>query len=249
MIFSRIRKTRPYALLREARYLWRHRARRAFYAAFVKPGSLVFDVGANVGNYTLIFRSLGARVVAIEPQSKLAADLARRFPPGRKGVHLERSAMGAAPGQAVLHKTADLSEVASLRSDIGQTSRFAAEHPYVATETVPVRTLAELIAVHGKPDFCKIDVEGFEHQVLAGLDTPIRWLSFEFNREYLDVAETCLARLQKLGPYEFNYTLGEDNHFTSCQWLDATALLRILQTSRDPLLWGDIHARLPASAR
>lgn len=247
MILSRLRQTRPYALLRDARYLWRHRARRAFYASFVTRGSLVFDVGANVGHYTLIFRSLGARVIAVEPQAELAAGLARRFPARDKGVHLERCALGAAPGEAVLHKTADLSEVASLRSDIGQTSRFAVEHPYVATETVPVRTLAQLIAVHGKPDFCKIDVEGFEHQVLAGLDVPIRALSFEFNREYLDVAETCLARLAQLGAYRFNYSLGEDDHFASSHWQHASELVRQLRASPEPLLWGDIHARLPDS--
>src|SRR5258708_9447722 len=40
---------------------------RAFYAPFVRRGDLVFDVGAHFGKYAECFTSLGAAVVAIEP--------------------------------------------------------------------------------------------------------------------------------------------------------------------------------------
>ncbi len=45
------------------------------YAQFVRPGDLVFDVGAHVGDRVASFRRLGARVVAIEPQPALAFTL------------------------------------------------------------------------------------------------------------------------------------------------------------------------------
>lgn len=41
--------------------------RMAFYKQWIKPGDLVFDIGANIGNRTRVFADIGARVVAVEP--------------------------------------------------------------------------------------------------------------------------------------------------------------------------------------
>jgi len=245
MLIDHLRNTALYARLRDWRYLWRHRARRRFYSSCAARGSLVFDVGANVGHYTLIFRSVGARVVAVEPQAALAAQLEHRFARDRDGVRVENCALGATPGRAVLHKTSDLSEVASLRADVAELSRFAADHPYTETESVPVLTLDALISRHGQPDFCKIDVEGYEREVLSGLSTPLRLLSLEYNREYLDVAQDCLAALTRLGPYRYNCTVGDSVSYQFAEWCGASELREFWRTSTDPLLWGDFYARLP----
>ena len=45
------------------------------YGQFVRPGDLVFDVGAHVGDRIAAFRRLGARVVAVEPQPALVRTL------------------------------------------------------------------------------------------------------------------------------------------------------------------------------
>ena len=42
------------------------------YREFVKPGDLVFDIGAHVGDRIAAFRRLEARVIALEPQPALA---------------------------------------------------------------------------------------------------------------------------------------------------------------------------------
>jgi FkbM family methyltransferase len=237
------RSSRLWSRLSDLRHLQRNRARRRFLAGFIGRNDLVFDIGANVGHFALVARSLGAEVVAVEPQAALADQVRRRFA-GSPKVHVLQCALGSSPGTATLHKTAALSEVASLRHDPGVLSRFSKVHPFTLSESVEVRTLEDLIARHGRPDFCKIDVEGHESQVLEGLRTAIAKVSFEFNREYRDDAGRCLALLSALGPYRFNYALGEDTRLAEPRWLGAGQVAASVWARPDPLLWGDIYARI-----
>lgn len=222
-----LRQTRLWQRLRDWRYLRRQRARRIFYRQFVPPRSLVFDIGANVGHYTLIFQSLSARVLAVEPQAELAAGLRRRFA-GSKDVQIVQTALGRQESTATLHKATGLSEVASLRTDISERSRFANLYDRAAVETVPVTTLVALVQQYGRPDFCKIDVEGFEIEVLAGLNTALPLVSFEFNREFWPETEVCLNCLDALGRYRFNYALGENDALELPDWPDSRQLRAVL---------------------
>ena len=70
-------------------------------------------------------------------------------------------------------------------------------------------TLDALIARHGAPAFAKIDVEGFEAEVLPGLTQAVPALSFEFTTIQRDVALACLERCQALGYVRYNAALGE----------------------------------------
>jgi FkbM family methyltransferase len=238
-----LRQTRVWQKLRNWRYLRHHRPRCDFYRQFIAPGALVFDIGANVGHYALIFHHLRARIVAIEPQAELADGLRRRFA-SWQDFTVVQTALGAATATATLHKAPGQSEIASLRPDVSARSRFGSLYHADAVETVPVTTLDALIRQHGRPDFCKIDVEGFESEVLSGLSQSVPQLSFEVNREYWEVAARCLQQLSRLGDYRFNYALGEATTLGSPSWLGAEALTRELAANSDLLLWGDIYARL-----
>ena len=83
--------------------------------------------------------------------------------------------------------------------------------------TVPVTTLDSLIALYGEPDFCKIDVEGFEKEVFKGLSRPLARLSFEFHAEFLGETFACLELLRELGLYRFNFTQENRPVFESTQ--------------------------------
>ncbi len=153
----------------------------------------------------------GARVVALEPQRLFHAFLAPR-PAGRRHApaarRRPRARARAALAVSRLHPT-----VSSLAA--GFAARHGARRPasprvrWDAAETVEVTTLDALIAAHGLPRFVKIDVEGFEAEVLAGLGQPVPWVAFEYLPAALDTAAACVARLAALGRYDFNLVPGE----------------------------------------
>lgn len=221
--------------------------RRAFYAQFVGPGDLVFDVGANVGNRTKVFLRLGCRVVAFEPQASCAATL-RNLYGKNKSFTLVEEALGREPGRSVM-KIGAISELSTLSDDwvqqATQTGRFKA-HEWTESQPVVVSTLDLARASHGVPRFIKIDVEGFEFEVLSELSTPVPYLSIEFAAEALPSTLQCLERLESLAPgSRYQISLGESMAFTLAEWVPLSGIREQLENlkSADQLVWGDVYIR------
>lgn len=224
----------------------RFRARR-FYARFVRRGDLCFDVGANHGDRTETFLGLGARVVAVEPNPACAADLQHKFGHDRH-FSLVQAALGEREGSGVLF-VGEIDAVSSLSRDWIDEARRVPELARAQwTRTVPANltTLDRLIERHGVPDFCKIDVEGYEPEVLAGLARAIPALSFEYTPWRIEPALACVERLERLGGYRFAFSRGESFRLVSETWCDATTLRRHLraEAASRQVLFGDVYARL-----
>ena len=127
---------------------------RAVLARMLRPGMTVVDVGANIGYYLLLFRQLvgsGGTVVCIEPSEENLPELKRNIAANpRLTVLLHEVALGEEDGEV------------GLRSGINSGVVEVAE----AAHVVPVRRLDSLL--QHRVDMLKIDVEGYEGQVLAG---------------------------------------------------------------------------------
>ena len=199
---------------------------RSFYRPLVKPGSLVFDIGANRGDYTSAFLHLGARVVAVEPTPHLVEQLRRISSPRLTVVPC---AVGDQPGTLTLTLYAD-SHLNSLLLDWGETSLPMIEATKVKAGTVQVEvsTLNVLIERYGMPDFIKIDVEGYEPQVLGGLAAFPALLSFEFRIRLLEAAKACINKCP--AGSRFNFFWYDAGELALETWVDAVGMVDILRT-------------------
>jgi FkbM family methyltransferase len=205
----------------------------------IGPGRMAMDVGAHVGSKAERYLALGARVVCIEPLPECAAELRRRFGADAR-VAIVPKALGAWEGKATL-SVCSRAPYLSTFSDAWKAGRFRGEVWDRAVE-VPVTTLDAVIAEHGVPDFCKIDVEGSERAVLSALNHRPAALSIEFAREAVAETALCLARLGALGYSHFTLALGEGDALAFPHWASAGQVEAFIRGSADPLAWGDVYA-------
>ncbi|MET0634857.1 MAG: FkbM family methyltransferase [Chitinophagaceae bacterium] len=223
----------------------KHRVNRvAFYKTFLKEGQLVFDVGANLGNRVEIFLEIGCKVVAVEPQVQCQEHLLKTF-----GNRI--NIVGEGLGEKVEKKTMYISDVSTISSlseewiESVRQSRFSG-HEWNKTETVSINTMDNLISTYGKPFFCKIDVEGYELQVLKGLSEAIPLLSLEYTvPEQTSRLEECIRILHKLDrDYVYNYSMGEEMSFAMPQFVSFEVFVQYIHEEKfQSSGFGDIYVK------
>jgi FkbM family methyltransferase len=218
---------------------------REFCRPFMNPGDLCFDIGANLGNRTRCFRHLGCRVVAVEPQLSCFNKLENRYGKDPE-IQLVHKAVGRETGVATLHLSTN-HVLASLSSTFIERTKGSGrfKSTWAGTETVEVTTLDALIDEFGDPAFIKIDVEGHESEVLAGLSRPVRALSMEWTPEFPENTRACLRHLAGLAEYEFNLSWGESMRFSRPLWRSLESMMMVIdEFVGESHLFGDIYARI-----
>ena len=201
------------------------------YRSLIQPSSLCFDVGANVGKKSEALLKAGARVVAFEPNPLVLPELHARCEHYNKWSVI----------MAALGSGAAISELHACKSH-GQTSLDGEwARDVIATYHVPVVTLDSAIKCFGKPAFCKIDVEGWELEVLKGLSQPIPLLSFEFHLGSGEVekALACLEKITEFGDGLVNITPAESSSFHFKEWMPLREFIKWFPGDLEQTLPGD----------
>lgn len=211
-----------------------------FYSQFINENDLVFDVGANVGNRIKAFLELKATVVAVEPQPQCYTVLEDLFP----NISIEKIALASQEGKMKMHIATD-STISTLSDEFIEATSKDRFKSYAWNETIHVQvsTLNKLISSYGKPTFCKIDVEGFELEVLKGLTTSIPFLSIEYCvPEMQKNLNDCINYLHQLNVNGlFNYSIEETMEF-HLPWMTFAEFKQHISTQEfSNTLFGDVY--------
>lgn len=216
---------------------------KRFYRNLLPTNPLVFDVGAHVGSKTRFLRKAGAKVVALEPQQPFASFLRRTLP--RDVVFID-SAAGSSETEANMSISSLNPTVSSLKKDFLETANNSPGFENVVwdkSQRVKVLTLDSLIQEHGVPDYIKIDVEGFELEVLSGLSHAVDLISFEFLPGFADLTHEVVGQIETLGDYEFNLAVGEKANLIWDTWLNSKELKDWINQQPANSKSADVYAR------
>jgi FkbM family methyltransferase len=224
------------------------RSKISLFQDLIQRDDLVFDIGANRGMMTMVFRWLGAKIVAVEPLAAIAPQCVREL--GWKfandpNVRIVEKAVAPTPKVDIwVHNN-----LPYLSSGDQNWRKKSAHKVFYADKnstkkTVEAVTLDQLIGEFGQPTFIKIDVEGAENQVVKTLTHPVDALSLEFHQDWIPLEG--LDHLLALDTYVFNWARNFGGEWVLSEWVGKTQLLDSFEKQLDesgPKSWGDLYAK------
>jgi FkbM family methyltransferase len=245
-IASELRKIFPSKMQKEAAQLVKEDTKRRsdFYATFIDSGDLCFDVGANMGNRIEPLLLIGAKVVAVEPQSDCYHYLKEKF--GKK-ISIVSKGLGETEGvkKFYVSNTSTLSSFSPEWIESMKAERFN-EYTWNEGIDITVTTADKLINTFGVPSFIKIDVEGYELEVLKGLTQPIKMISFEYTvPEQTEKIIQCIDQIAKYNSnIECNYSDAEIMQWSMKDWLSPDEMKNFIKGAGfSDTEFGDIYVR------
>lgn len=216
------------------------------FESFIGYNSLVFDVGSNMGDKSEVFLNLGADVVGFEPQYECFSSSIERFLTNSK-FRCENIALDQKVGESTMF-IASYHTISSMSLEFineSKKERFT-DFNWDNQRIVRTDTIENMIIRYGRPDFIKIDVEGYELNVLKGLKSSINMISVEFNPELCKNTIDSIEYIDKLNNNKtlFNYGYRNDEHFKYNEWQTKESIIQYLRSVNDfKFEFGDVYCK------
>ena len=217
------------------------RKKKFFLHNLIGTNKLVFDIGSNIGIKIDILLKLGHKIISLEPQNYCHKILKKKFNNNPNVVIIKMGA-GAIEGELELNVSTKCHPFSSFIPDWQKGTKYDS---FDHVERVKITTLKNLISQFGQPYYCKIDVEGFEAEVLLGLNSKIPLICFEFHCYDEQKIYKCLESLRKLGYEKYNYSISEDYELQLNNWANNKDFIEIMkkEVQKNSKLWGDIYVK------
>jgi FkbM family methyltransferase len=183
------------------------------FSSKLEPGYIIYDIGANMGHYSIIYSKIVGRngkVIAFEPSILNYSKLQLNCEEFKDNILTINAALGSERNKLYITQGSD---------SIGATSSLAKD-AVGDGNWVEVFPIDDLINKYGLPNAIKIDVEGFELDVLAGAkstlaNNKVRLIGIEIHTELLNNKgiEDCHAKIESiLKEYGFKTKFPDFSH-------------------------------------
>ncbi len=215
---------------------------------FELNNNLIFDIGLNVGNKSEIFLERGAKVIGFEPQEDCFNEAVKKLS-RFKNFQAENIALSKDEGECEIYisNSHTLTSMSQEFINTVKNGRFNGVGWRFFPEVIYTSTIDKMIEKYGKPIYIKIDVEGYEYEVLQGLSQKINYISIEYTPELYKNSEKCIDYLHNIshGNCKFNYVYRENDHYMFNDWLTIYEIKNYLSNVNDFIYeFGDIFIRM-----
>lgn len=214
---------------------------------------MFFDIGANVGKWTLLnismldcnkIISVEASPITFKSLETNINSISNAMKSMNKQIECVNYAICDNNGNDITFYHCPNNDVISTINKnwlISPSSRFY-NTPYTEIKCKTM-TLDNLISKYGKPHLIKVDVEGGEFECIKSLTQKVENLCFEWASETNDITFKCLDYLTTLG-YKYFYIQNQDNYtFRPSQYTDVSSLKKMLISTIPKKDWGMIWCK------
>ena len=205
---------------------------------------LLFDIGANRGLYADANIAEYDDCVLVEANPELCSFLQEKYRMNPK-MQIENCIVSNKPSETFYISNADT--ISTVDKEWIENSRFSKNYQWHPIQGLPTRSIDALVEQYGTPSFMKIDVEGYEYNVICSMTKKYCPLSFEWAEEKKGEILLTLEYLQKLGYSRFSVQMEDSYTYKVSQenWTDYTSIYQMFQQACDPgrkSSWGMLWA-------
>ncbi len=201
-----------------------------FHKKFIGNNNLIFDIGANRGDKTFIFRKFANNVISYEPETKMYKILKQRFK--NTNVLIKNILVSDKKGLVNFLSIKNHEAYSSIiKKSIGTLKKD--EKKNIIKLKKKSTTLDYEIKKYGKPDYIKIDCEGAEFLILKNLSNKIKIISVEANLPlFYSETSKIIKIMEKKFDSSFNIRINNKYEFYFNKLVNSKKLLNFLKKKR-----------------
>ena len=205
---------------------------------------ILFDIGANRGLYADANVNLYDQCILVEANPELSRFLSEKYNTN-PGMVIVNKIVSNKQNETFYISNADT--ISTVDPEWVNQSRFSQNYSWHPVQGLPTFSIDELVQTYGQPSFLKVDVEGYEYNVILSMTQKYCPLSFEWAEEKKQEILLTLKYLHSLGYSKFSLQM-EDSYTYQVkneEWVEFSTLYSMLETLCDvsrKSMWGMIWA-------
>jgi len=172
---------------------------------------LVFDIGANRGQFSdkCLNYYNNLKIISVEANPTLFTLLKNKYINDNR-ITVLGNVVSTKEGELIDFYVSNADTISTAEKDWITKSRFSDSYRWSPPIKVESVSLDYLIKIYGNPDLIKVDVEGYELDVIKGLSSKQKEICFEWAEEQYDKINKTCEHLINIGYNQFGFIDGDD---------------------------------------